>query len=567
MLRISFVLMCLACTSASFPSYAQTQTQSQGESQAVLDAIDRADAFATQRQYQQALDAYREADGISNHSCADCVLGMVNMECQLGDFSTALDDSKRAETVAGSDRMVAAQACEVRAKLLVATANGPDDTKVKEAESQLRRALVLDPKKSNARYELGMLLLQLGRDADGVAELKAYVSGPLASPRYVEGANRLIADPTRARALPSEDFSVSTLGGGTVSKAGLRGKVVLLDFWASWCGPCRESLPAVVELHQKFANSPFEIVGISADIDEDTWKQFVSSHHMSWPEAIDLDGQIGKLFEVPGYPTYVLLDRDGAIAFRQTGFGPDSESNMAAAINRALAKPFIAQPERAATTAAVSSPPAAPPVAAPPAPPARNIRVNFVSPPDDVENGDVSANIYRNDFLGLRCRFPAAWMSAPPETLEQLNREKMRRIERVQQQYPGGNVAPDGSLSIPFPQILFQASPEGRNGAPSIAISVSQDESPVLASARKFADVFSQQGITILAPPREVLIGKRQFVRTDTQSAQANPPVWTSIIETTVSQHFRVTLEIQARSKQELDELAAIAQSLTVSKP
>jgi thiol-disulfide isomerase/thioredoxin len=570
MSKTSLASLLLAFIAAVAPSSAQSHSpsQSQGESQAVLDAIDRADAFSTQHQYQQALDAYREADRISHHTCADCLLGMVNMECYLGDFDTALDDAKSAQTVAGSDRMVAAQACEVRARLLVSTASSFDDARVKEAESQLRQALVLDPKKSNVRFDLGLLLLEQGRDAEGVAELRAYVSGPLASPRYVDRANRLIADPGRARALPSEDFSFSTLGGGTISKAGLRGKVVLLDFWASWCGPCRESLPAIADLHQKFAaNSSFQIIGISADDDEAAWKSFIAANHMSWPQNIDLDGQVGRLFEVPGYPTYVLLDRDGAIAFRQTGFSSDSESNMAMAINRALAKPVMAQPPAGAASTATAAPAPALPATAPVPARARNIRVNFTPPPDDVENGDVRGGVYRNDFLGLSFKFPASWTAAPSEDLDALNREKMRRIERAEQAHPRDNIADSDSVDIAFPQIVFQASPSARYGAPSVVISVAQTDVPVLESALGDSSALQEQGIAILAAPHQVLIGKRSFVRTDTQSPQADPPVWTSTFETTVSEHFRVTFEIQARSKQELDQLAPIAQSLAILKP
>src|ERR1700683_4246954 len=99
--------MCLAYFALGFPSPAQSQSKDQ--SQLVLDAIDRADAFATQGQLQQALDAYREADRIANPPCPDCDLGKVNMECYLGDFASALDDAKHAETVAGFDRIIAAQ--------------------------------------------------------------------------------------------------------------------------------------------------------------------------------------------------------------------------------------------------------------------------------------------------------------------------------------------------------------------------------------------------------------------------------------------------------------------------
>jgi thiol-disulfide isomerase/thioredoxin len=541
--------------------------KSQGETQAVLDAIDHADELDRHDKFQEALDAYREADRISNHTCADCYLGMVNMECRLGDIPGALEDASRAEIAAGPDRIVGAQACEVRAKLLLATSNGPEDAKVKEAESQLRQAISLDPKKSMVRLELGMLLLQEGRDTEGVAELKAYVSGPLASPRYVDRANRIIADPSRARALPSEDFSFATLDGGTISKAGLHGKVVLLDFWGSWCPPCRESVPMLIDLHHKFAGHPFEIVGISSDFDEEAWKAFVAAHNMSWPEYIDLDGQVSKLFEVPGYPTYVLLDRDGVIAYRQTGLGADSEKDIEGAINRALTKSFTALP---AVAVATTAPTPAANWAAAPAPVStapRDIRVRFTYPPDDVENGDVTGNTYRNDFLGISAKFPASWTAAAPETLEQLNKEQSSRIERAKQDHPGSDVGLDYSVNVAFPQIVFQASSDSRQGAPFVAITVEQADPLTLESARKDADELQQQGVAILAPPRVVMIGRRQYFRTDAESAQTDPPVWTTSIETTVAQHYRVTLEIHARSKQELGELAAIEQSLSISKP
>jgi thiol-disulfide isomerase/thioredoxin len=539
--------------------------KSQGETQAVLDAIDRADELSQQNKFQEALDAYREADRISNHTCPDCYLGMVNMECQLGDIAGALQDASRAESAAGRNGIVASQACEVRGKLLVATASGPEDAKVKEAETEWRKAISLNPKKSTVRFELGMLLLEEGRDTEGVAELKAYVSGPLASPRYVDRANRLIVDPSRARALPAEDFSFATLDGGTISKTGLHGKVVLLDFWGSWCPPCRESVPMLVDLHQKFAGHPFEIVGISSDFDEEAWKAFVAANHMSWPEYIDLDGQMSKLFEVPGFPTYVLLDRDGVIAFRQTGLSSDTGKDIEGAINHALTKPFTALP--AVATAPAAPTPAANWAAAPAPASPRDIRVRFTYPPDDVENGDVTGNAYRNDFLGLSVKFPASWTAAAPETLEQLNKEQSKRIQRAKQERPGSDVGLDDSVSVAFPKIVFQASPDPRQGVPFVAVTVKEASSLTLESARKDAEELQQQGATIVAPPHVVMIGKRQYFRADTESAQADSPVWVTSIETTVAQRYLVTLEIHAGSKQELDQLASIAQSLSISKP
>ena len=155
--------------------------------------------------------------------------------------------------------------------------------------------------------------------------------------------------------------------------------------------------------------------------DEEAWKSFISLesyelagvHRSRWT-----DWTACSTF--PGTRPTSLLDRDGAIAFRQTGFGSDSEQAIESAINRALAKPVSAQPPpaTAASPAPVPSAAALPPPLPPSAPPA-HILVKFTYPPDDVQDGDVRANVYRNDFLGLTCKFPATWTSAEPETLDQ----------------------------------------------------------------------------------------------------------------------------------------------------
>jgi len=100
-----------------------------------------------------------------------------------------------------------------------------------------------------------------------------------------------------------------------------------------------------------------------------------------------------------------------------------------------------------------------------------------------------------------------------------------------------------------------------------VAVSVAQSDQTAADSARRDAGEFKAQGMTILAPPHEVSLGKRAFIRTDMQSAQADPPMWITMLETTVSRHFRVTLEIRARSRAELDQLDAVAQSLVIAKP
>lgn len=115
-----------------------------------------------------------------------------------------------------------------------------------------------------------------------------------------------------------EGIDLMTLKGNTenVSDYIGKGKVVLIDFWASWCGPCRKDMPKIVSLYDKYKDRGFEIVGISLDNDEDAWKSGISVMNMTWPQFSDLGGWKGKAANTYGVnriPMTFLLDRDGAI--------------------------------------------------------------------------------------------------------------------------------------------------------------------------------------------------------------------------------------------------------------
>ena len=109
---------------------------------------------------------------------------------------------------------------------------------------------------------------------------------------------------------------------GQLPEQETRGKVVLLDFWASWCGPCRAGLPNLRRLASVYGGEDFMIVSISEDQDEATWRAFVAAHQMSWPQRYDRDGSLQQRFQVSALPTYILLDREGHEIQRYVGEDP-----------------------------------------------------------------------------------------------------------------------------------------------------------------------------------------------------------------------------------------------------
>ena len=120
---------------------------------------------------------------------------------------------------------------------------------------------------------------------------------------------------------PAPAWSAPALtGGDPVSLASARGKVVYLDFWASWCVPCRNSLPLLEELRQEFPADRFAVVAVNLDREPDAGRRFLAKAKIGYPSASDPEGRIPASFGVETMPTSYLIDRSGVIRFVHRGF-------------------------------------------------------------------------------------------------------------------------------------------------------------------------------------------------------------------------------------------------------
>jgi len=117
------------------------------------------------------------------------------------------------------------------------------------------------------------------------------------------------------------DFTLPTLGVmGPVRLSSLRGKIVLVDFWASWCAPCREAMPQYEKLYYQARRDGFEIVAVNLDEERDDAVKFLAVHPVTFPVALDPAGTVPQTFGVVGMPSSYLLDRDGIVRLRYQGF-------------------------------------------------------------------------------------------------------------------------------------------------------------------------------------------------------------------------------------------------------
>jgi thiol-disulfide isomerase/thioredoxin len=271
---------------------------------------------------QDAIDLFKQANKTAQNRCAECDLGMAVAYTRMARLSDAIDSCNRAIAAATNDE-TRATAHMLKGKALLSVDPGPAgeyNKQIPQAEEEFRAAITILPRDPIARLNLATALLRQNKDEAAKAELEQCLAlHP--SPTVAEKAQSLLDNPRRGREAVAPNFALTTLQGDSVSLKQLSGKIVVLDFWATWCPPCRASVGELKELKKKYPNT-VELISISADEKESQWRDFVSQKKMNWPQYIDSDGHVRNSFQVHSFPTYIVIDGEGFVKQRITGLNP-----------------------------------------------------------------------------------------------------------------------------------------------------------------------------------------------------------------------------------------------------
>jgi peroxiredoxin/Flp pilus assembly protein TadD len=284
--------------------------------------------------FEGALKSFKRANDMREKKCAECYSWLADTYFALQAYKNVIDSADKVIELAAGDKQLLLKAYNNKGRALQSLAERKDQKKLEAAEAVFRQALTIEGAPPVLRYNLGVVLLQLNRDAEGVAELKQYIQSQPGGV-YLESARQMAENPRRARENYAPDFSFTSSEGEYISSDDLRGKVVVLDFWGTWCPPCVESVPELRNLQKRYSKEPsFVLIGISSDHDEEAWREFTAKNKMVWPQYLDKDHRIQRAFGVHAFPTYIVIDHEGIVRYQSIGLSWQRSASLSDAVGK-----------------------------------------------------------------------------------------------------------------------------------------------------------------------------------------------------------------------------------------
>lgn len=273
-------------------------------------AFTQARLLLRQGRLDDAVKEFTRAAKLKNDQCVDCFSFIGQVDLQMNKYKEAAAAFRR-----GAE-LTSPRQGELYNFAGVALYFADDKSLLDEAAAMFKRAIeISNGKFVQSYYNLGYALIKAGKTDEGIAALKSYIEK---SPDAVEAeaVKAVIANPKLAGERFALPFKVASATGEELSLDKFKGKIVLLDFWASWCGPCRAEMPAVKKIWSKYQKENFVLIGINLDDSRKAFEQYVKEEGVAWPQFYDGKGwgnRIAQLYSVHSIPMTFLIDQQGII--------------------------------------------------------------------------------------------------------------------------------------------------------------------------------------------------------------------------------------------------------------
>jgi len=270
---------------------------------------------------ESAIDSFKKADKQDGGQCKPCQQKIVTYGIQIGDWKSAEGAGRELVASAQGEQPIALAHYQLGLVFFRQGLAKHKDDLFAEAHQEFAAALAHLSEFPAALFADGRALSYLKQDDAAKARFEQFVKLKTNDDADRGRAMRYISQPELARARMAPPFAVTTSDGKKLSLDDLQGTVVLVDFWATWCGPCRAAMPAIKKIANKFQGEPFLVLSVSLDKDEQQWQDFVAKNEMTWPQYFDggFGGTMAKSFGVEAIPHTFTIDADGVLQDEHIG--------------------------------------------------------------------------------------------------------------------------------------------------------------------------------------------------------------------------------------------------------
>jgi len=280
------------------------------------------------KQFGFSVDAYKKANKIAGGQCVECLRSLIDVQTADGAYKDAISSASALEALATTPSAKSTAAFLLGRAILARAGKKPKPADLEAADAAFKQAIANSPKAAAVHYLDGQTLARLGKMDEAKAEFLTCVS--CASPNDPSRlrAQHFAENPELSTRQMAPAFTVTALDGSKFTLDEMGGRVVLIDFWATWCGPCNEELPEMKKIAKEFAGQPLVIISVSWDRDETAWKNFVAKNEMTWVQYRDADHKLTDSFGISAIPHYFTIDSDGVLTSEMLGSGSDVEGKL-----------------------------------------------------------------------------------------------------------------------------------------------------------------------------------------------------------------------------------------------